>query len=69
MCFLLCIYIGDGSTLVGFLALKCICFSFCKFCSFVGMHNLENKITFFKIDFFGDCRMAITHGGYEVFKL
>lgn len=49
-CFLLCIYIGHGSTLVAFLVLKCLCFDFIgylvKFQSFVGMHDLERDKMF-----------------------
>ena len=39
------------------------------FSCFVRMHDFENKIWFYRICLFGCCRMAITHGGYEVSTL
>ena len=64
--FLLCFYLGDGSTLIPFLVFKCL---FQVFSCFVGMPDFENKIWFYRIGFFGCCRMAITHGGYGVCTL
>ena len=74
------IYIGDGSTLVAFLVLKCFClcvFLFLVLLSSVfvlGGINFKfcprgcmiwKETRFFSIGFFGDCQMAITQSGYE----
>ena len=57
-----------------FPVLMCLCFCFRgyyvhKCSSFAGMHDLLYNIYFFRIGFFGECRMTISHDGYRVCTL